>query len=69
MLMLVEPERVMTGGVSSTTRTVLTCCTAGLPELSVTSYRMVYVPVVEASTVPVTTTLPVMSPSWSSVAV
>ena len=61
--MLVWPERVMTGGVSSATRTILTCCVAGLPELSATSYCMVYVPMVEASTVPVTTTLPVMLPS------
>ena len=41
MVMLAEPESVMTGGVVSVMCTVRVCCTAALPELSDTSYCLV----------------------------
>ena len=46
---------------SGATLTVRFCGMAALPELSVTSYCMVYVPRVVAFTAPVTVTFPVMS--------
>ena len=51
------------GGGGAATLIVLTCWTAALPELSVTSYCMVWIPVAEVSTVPVTATFAVMLPS------
>ena len=46
---------------SGVTVTVRFCVMAALPELSVTSYCMVYVPMVVAFTAPVTVTFPVIS--------
>ena len=69
MVMFALPYNVMTGGVASATVTVRFWVAAWFPELSVTSYDMIYVASVVVSTVPVTTTLSVMLPSTLSVAV
>ena len=63
------PVSVITGGVVSTTFTILVTCVPGLSEKSVTSYVTIYEPVLVISTVLFTRTEAVIFPSSLSFAV